>query len=78
MGILIYSPDQTAPVPRHVVLKLTCDGDHGLFPPGAVVFDDPSGFVAQHHAAVTSGWLETSDERGRVFLGPCCSGKRAS
>lgn len=39
-------------------------------------FDQVGGFIAQHAAAMRAGWLETFDHRGRVFLGPCCSGKR--
>jgi hypothetical protein len=80
VGILIYARWPAAPVPREAVLELACDGEHGgdLFaaPPARAVFDDPSGFVAQHGAAMAAGWLETFRGGERVFLGPCCSGKK--
>ena len=78
MGLRIYCPDETARIPRPTVLELTCDGDHGLLPALSQRFDHPDGFVRQHAAAMQAGWRETFEqERGRVFLGPCCSGKRA-
>ncbi len=78
MGLRIFCTDEAAPYPRPVVLELVCDGDHGLFTPEAVLFDEADGFIAQHTTAMRAGWLETHDARGRIFLGPCCSGKRAN
>lgn len=72
MGIKIYRAKN-----KVVVLALTCDGSHGLLPGMSQTFNDPSGFVVQHSAAMRAGWLETYDKGGRIFLGPCCSGKKA-
>lgn len=68
--------DETAPYPKPSALLLTCDGDHGLFPPAEEGFAHPDGFIAQHAQAMREGWRESFDSaRGRVFFGPCCSGK---
>lgn len=75
MGLRILCPDESAPFPRPVVLELTCDGDHGLFPPTPKRFEHRDGFVGEHADAMASGWLERQAPRGRIFLGPCCSGK---
>lgn len=41
------------------------------------MFDEDAGFIDQHANAMKAGWLERADaDRGRIFLGPCCSGKR--
>lgn len=76
MGLRIFCPDETAPLPRPVVLELACDGDHGMFGPPAPVRFEQDDFVKQHAAAMRAGWLETHDASGPIFLGPCCSGKR--
>lgn len=70
MGLRLFSPDPSGPIPRRVVLELTCDGDHGLFPPTVARFEQV-GFMAQHAAAMKAGWLD----RNESVLGPCCSGK---
>jgi hypothetical protein len=33
------------------------------------------GYLAQHSAAMRAGWLERYAGGGRLWLGPCCSGK---
>jgi hypothetical protein len=74
MGITI----EADPESKGIVVLLCCDGDdHGLFP-SATTFRHPDGFVGCHKLAMASGWLEhDAGERGRVWLGPCCSGKAA-
>jgi len=75
MGLALFCPDPDAPIPRAVHLELACDGDHGLFPPAPAIFAQPS-YVEQYAAAMAAGWRETSRAGRRLFLGPCCSGKR--
>jgi len=75
MGLLLRRTHDTAAFPRPVVLELRCDGDaHGMFP-GRQVFDDPNGFIAQHSSAIASGWTERQGAQGRLWIGPCCTGK---
>ena len=76
MPLRIFCTDSTLPYPLPVTLELTCDGDHGLFPPTPQRFDDADGFIAQHASAMAAGWLERVTDDGRVWLGPCCSGKK--
>lgn len=67
---------QAYPLP--VALVLTCDGDHGLMllPPTEQRFEHPLGYIAMHAMAMRAGWIERQDaNRGRIWLGPCCSGK---
>jgi hypothetical protein len=63
------------------LLVLTCDGDHGLFGSrGCRVlsqsFSHPDGYVGQYNDAMKAGWKDCFRDGRRVFLGPCCSGKR--
>ena len=75
MGLRLLSND-CDPIPRQSRLELTCDGDHGLLPPPIEIFAD-DGFIHQHSSAMAAGWLERMDGgRGRIWLGPCCSGKQ--
>lgn len=61
------------PVP--IVLTLTCDGDHGLFP---VIqeFRNEEGYMREYQAAMNAGWKDAQRSEGRVFLCPSCSGKQ--
>lgn len=70
VGLRLICPEPDAPIPRAVVLELTCDGDHGLFPMAATRFEG-SGFIAQYSAAMRAGWLDRYDK----VLCPACSGK---
>lgn len=70
MSLRLFSPDPSQPIPRRVALELTCDGDHGLFPPEPARFDQ-AGFIAQYAAAMAAGWLD----RQEFVLCPDCSGK---
>lgn len=77
MGLVIKTLRDAGPYPRPTVLILSCDGDpsdHGLFGDTAT-FVDPDGFIAHHQMAMRAGWMERQDSRGRLWLGPCCSGK---
>ena len=75
MGLRITCPDESAPIPKPTVLVLECDGDHGLFPSQGANFER-GGYIEQYAEAMRAGWRESWDrERGRIFLGPCCSGK---
>ena len=59
-----------------VLLRLECDGDHGLFGPPVQNFEHPDGFIGEHRAAMDAGWLERDGgSRGRLWLCPECSGK---
>jgi hypothetical protein len=71
MSLRLFCSDETAPVPRAVVLEMRCDGDHGLFPPDAARFEQ-HGFIAQYAAAMKAGWLDRQDS----VLCPQCSGKQ--
>ena len=62
--------------PLPVVLRLTCDGDHGLFPEAAE-FRHEDGYIRQYQMAMNAGWKERHDSAGREFLCPGCSGKGA-
>jgi hypothetical protein len=73
MGIRIFVPDEAAAIPRAVVLELTCDGDHGFLPPAQTFAQ--GGFISQHDAAMRAGWKEAQGPNGRLWMGPCCSGK---
>lgn len=55
MSLSITCRDEAQPVPRDLVLTLTCDNDHGLFPPEPyrVVFTD---FMAAASEATADGW----------------------
>jgi len=75
MGLTITA-DGAAPLPRAVTLTLTCDAPTGLFRPAVARFTG-AWFPDLHHAAMAAGWRETFDARGRVFLCPDCSGKKA-
>jgi len=76
MSSSIQCVSEFDPLPRETVLVLTCDGDHGLFPPDFVVIPHQDGFIAQHANAMRMGWRESvSDSKGRQWFGPCCSGK---
>ena len=77
MGIRIFTVDEATPVPRRSILELICDGEHAdLFAPSPQRFEHPDGFIGQHAAAMRAGWIERQDgSRGRVWIGPCCSGK---
>lgn len=77
MGVRLFCADEKLPIPRPVTLELTCDGEHGLFPPDPQRFDGAGGFIAHHAAAMRAGWLERHDTGERQWLGPCCSGKTA-
>ncbi len=70
MPLRLFCPDETAPIPRAVVLELSCDGDHGLFPPAPVRFEQ-DGYIAKYAAAMKAGWLDRQD---KIFC-PECSGK---
>jgi hypothetical protein len=70
MSLRLFCRDESAPIPRQVIMELSCDGDHGLFPPAPARFEQ-DGFIAQYAAAMKAGWLDRQD----VMLGPCCSGK---
>jgi hypothetical protein len=76
MGITIRTANDGDPVPRPIIVLLACDGaDHGMFPTDAI-FRHPDGFVGCHKMAMEAGWLERDGgPRGRLWLGPCCSGK---
>lgn len=83
MGIEILAKD--GPIPRDLILKMSCDGDHGLFNR----FDTFEGaqFPDLFSAALSLGWKETYAIRitrdigggkvglARLFLCPECSGK---
>ena len=59
-----------SPSPGKVMMRLHCDGAHGLFSEPDQVID-----VSGHHpriVASAAGWKQDSDRR---WLGPCCSGK---
>ncbi len=77
MGLRIYCPAPDEPVPRDVWLELACDADHGLFPPEPETFRQAS-YIEQYSAAMAAGWRETFDGGRRLFVGPCCSGKRVA
>lgn len=84
MGLEIIP--KPGPIPRELMLKLTCDGDHGLL---AARFDTFEGapFPEMFTAALDRGWKETyalavrktvdGSKVGlaRIFLCPECSGK---
>jgi hypothetical protein len=73
MTLSIVAIDGTTP--KQTKLTLTCDGDgHGLFP-ATQEFADRNGFIGQYGAAMNAGWKDTKGPNGRLFLGPCCSGK---
>lgn len=78
MGLRIFCPDDTVPVPRPVFMELICDGDdHGLLP-AEMVFRE-GGVIEQLGAAMRAGWKETYTGDGeKRWLGPCCSGKKVS
>jgi hypothetical protein len=63
--------DESAPVPREMVLELTCDGDHGLFRPPPAIFSGP-GWL--NHYALAAGWRTPSKGTERLWLCPQCSG----
>lgn len=83
MGIELLA--KPGPIPRELILKMICDGDHGLFSR----FDTFEGgdFPAMFSTALARGWKETyaiqitKDIGGgkvglaRLFLCPECSGK---
>jgi hypothetical protein len=73
MGVRLFCTDETLPLPWPVALELSCDGNHGLFPPAPQRFEG-GGFITQHAAAMRAGWLERQDGE-RQWLCPCCSGK---
>jgi len=73
MGLQI-SGDEHGPYPRASRLILTCDA---IGCSNGAVFADGQGFIAQHRAAMATGWLERRDEGERQFLCPACSGKRS-
>jgi hypothetical protein len=75
--LLVRCTDEAAPFPRPVILELACDGAaHGMFPDHQT-FADPDGFIAQHSAAIASGWTERQGPQGRTWIGRCCTGKGA-
>jgi hypothetical protein len=74
MGLSIFCPDESAPIPRATHLRLTCDGAHGLLPAPAQTFTEPD-YVAQRHAASVAGWRVSGDG---VVLGPCCKRVRVA
>jgi hypothetical protein len=80
MGIRIQCDDESAAPPRPISVFLVCDGDgHGMFPADVAIFRHPEGFVGCHKLAMGAGWLERDGgARGRLWLGPCCSGKEPS
>ena len=71
MGLRLFAKDESAPIPRGVIMELRCDGDHGLFGAPMHRFEE-DGYVAQNSAAMRAGWLD----RGDVILCPDCSGKK--
>ena len=87
MGLEIIA--KPGPIPREMMLKLTCDGDHGLLPATSYTFEGDPGaqFPELFRAAMAMGWKETyvlavkpADGKpkvgtARLFLCPECSGK---
>jgi hypothetical protein len=73
MGLSISILSNSPTLPRQTVLTLTCDrcGE-------AENFGHADGYIAQRAAATAAGWLERQVRTGRMFLGPCCSGKLAA
>lgn len=69
MGLLIEIMEYGA-----TRLTLTCDTE-GC--PTIQSFEHPDGYMGQRGLAMAAGWKDTSRDGGRVFLGPCCSGKAA-
>jgi len=56
-------------------LVLTCDG-YGCRDRAPQVFAHDRGYIAQYRMAMVAGWKDAFRNGRRVFLGPCCSGKR--
>lgn len=73
MGISIYVLDEGSPLPRGVIVGLTCDvaGCGGAERLQACYID-------AHGAAMSLGWLERQTPQGRLWLCPACSGKPVS
>lgn len=76
MGISIAVTDRRGPHPWPIEIVLRCDGEHGLFPGSTAEFRHERGYVGAYSAAMKAGWKDTQVDGRRVFLGPCCSGKR--
>lgn len=86
MGLEILA--KPGPIPREMILKLKCDGDHG-FLPRFDTFEGPD-FMAMRSAATLLGWKEsfvtsivkTRDGPkatvARVFLCPECAAKSST
>jgi hypothetical protein len=73
MGIAIMS-DESAPIPRPVVISFQCDGA----PACDGYFTRVTNYPSAYSQAMRAGWLERRGADGRrLFLCPKCSGKRA-
>lgn len=80
MGLEIDA--KPGPIPRDLILRLRCDGDHG-FLERFDTFEGPD-FIAMRKAATAMGWKETFTLRvtttphgpkvgvARLFLCPTC------
>jgi hypothetical protein len=73
MGIAIWSPKNRGPYPRPVTVKLECDGCKGFFRSSDEL---TGGFIAIYAKFMAKGWKDCHKRGQRVFLGPCCSGKK--
>ena len=62
-------PNPSGPLPN-IDISLTCEGDHGMFPPQPTHYIGGD-YIALMGEASAAGWRK----RGDRLLGPCCSGK---
>ena len=77
MGMRIGATREGPPWPCPTFLELSGDGEHGLLPATVQRFDGQD-YVNARSAATAAGWKEARSADGRpLFLGPCCSGRKA-
>ena len=68
MGFSLEQVDPGGEPPRELRLTLTCDGDHGLFPPPVIAIAHRHGAPVGQVAA-SLGWRMDSERR--VFCEEC-------
>ena len=73
MTLSIFCTDESAPIPRPVTLRLTCDRDHGLF--GRPTDEEPCDpwYPDARRRLERRGW-KISDSGGEDLC-PQCSGR---